>query len=79
MHFIPSAPDPDAPEASRTAYQRLYDMILSHGTEEVYENEEKVTQFQFFTPIEPREKAAGCHRRGVWLLAGTPRGPRRLR
>ena len=25
------------PEVTRTAYQRLYDMILSHGTEEVYE------------------------------------------
>src|SRR6185295_16886700 len=28
------------PEVSRTAYQRLYDMILSHGVEEVYENKE---------------------------------------
>src|SRR5204862_7665702 len=27
-----------------TAYQRLYDMILSHGTEEVYELKEKVTR-----------------------------------
>ena len=25
------------PEVTRSAYQRLYDMILSHGTEEVYE------------------------------------------
>ena len=37
------------PEVTRTAYQRLYDMILSHGTEEVYENKEKVTRFKFFT------------------------------
>src|SRR5437763_11496328 len=37
------------PEVCRTAYQRLYDMILSHGTEEVYENKEKVTRFKFFT------------------------------
>ena len=34
---------------TRTAYQRLYDMILSHGTEEVYENKEKITRFKFFT------------------------------
>jgi serine protein kinase len=37
------------PEVTRTAYQRLYDMILSHGTEEVYENKEKQTRFRFFT------------------------------
>jgi serine protein kinase len=36
-------------EVTRTAYQRLYDMILSHGTEEVYENKEKITRFRFFT------------------------------
>jgi serine protein kinase len=37
------------PEVSRTAYQRLYDMILSHGVEEVYENKEKATRYKFFT------------------------------
>src|SRR6516164_200092 len=37
------------PEVCRTAYQRLYDMIISHGTEEVYENKEKVIRFKFFT------------------------------
>jgi serine protein kinase len=36
------------PEVTRTAYQRLYDMILSHGTEEVYENKEKITRYRFF-------------------------------
>jgi serine protein kinase len=36
-------------EVTRTAYQRLYDMIMSHGTEEVYENKEKITRFKFFT------------------------------
>src|SRR5438045_9661348 len=37
------------PEVTRTAYQRLYDMILSHGTEEVRDNnKEKVTRFKFF-------------------------------
>src|SRR5436305_856753 len=39
----------DNPEVTRTAYQRLYDMILSHGTEEVYENKEKLIRFKFFT------------------------------
>jgi serine protein kinase len=37
------------PEVTRTAYQRLYDMILSHGTEEVHENKEKITRYKFFT------------------------------
>ena len=42
------------PEVTRTAYQRLYDMILSHGTEEVYENKEKVTRYKFFTEFAAR-------------------------
>src|SRR5262249_44852105 len=37
------------PEVTRTAYQRLYDMILVHGTEDVYENKEKITRYKFFT------------------------------
>lgn len=37
------------PEVTRTAYQRLYDMILSHGTEETYEHKEKITRYKFFT------------------------------
>src|SRR4051812_42213574 len=42
------------PEVTRSAYQRLYDMILSHGTEEVYENKEKVMRFKFFTEYATR-------------------------
>src|SRR5262245_19873623 len=42
------------PEVTRTAYQRLYDMILSHGTEEVFENKEKVIRFKFFTEYAAR-------------------------
>jgi serine protein kinase len=44
----------DRPEVTRTAYQRLYDMILSHGTEDTYENKEKVTVFRFFTDFAAR-------------------------
>jgi len=39
----------EKPETTRTAYQRLYDMILTHGTEDTYENKEKITVFKFFT------------------------------
>ncbi len=37
------------PEVTRSAYQRLYDMILSHGVEESYEQKDKVTRYKFFT------------------------------
>jgi serine protein kinase len=42
------------PNVTRTAYQRLYDMIISHGTEEVYENKEKVVRYRFFTDYASR-------------------------
>src|SRR5262249_42570558 len=42
------------PEVTRTAYQRLYDMIMAHGTEEVYEQKEKITRFKFFTDFAAR-------------------------
>ncbi|MBY0232536.1 MAG: serine protein kinase [Gemmataceae bacterium] len=43
------------PEVTRTAYQRLYDMILSHGTEEVYEFKQKITRYKFFTEYAARQ------------------------
>ncbi len=36
------------PKVTRSAYQRLYDMILSHGTEEVMVNKEKALRYKFF-------------------------------
>ena len=33
------------PGVTRTAYQRLYDMIMSHGTEDIYENKDKQTRY----------------------------------
>lgn len=36
------------PKVSRTAYQRLYDMILSHGTEEYIEYKKRITKYRFF-------------------------------
>src|SRR5438270_3534217 len=36
------------PKVTRTAYQRVYDMILSHGTEEVIVNKEKAVRYKFF-------------------------------
>ena len=37
------------PRVTRNAYQRLYDMILSYGQEEVTEHRDKVTRFKFFS------------------------------
>src|ERR1700691_3865637 len=37
------------PQVTRTAYQRLYDMILSHGVEDSYEHKEKMLRYKFFT------------------------------
>jgi serine protein kinase len=39
----------ETPNVTRTAFQRLYDMIMSHGTEDIYENKDKMTRFKFFT------------------------------
>ena len=36
------------PQVTRTAYQRIYDMIISHGTEEVVVNKEKLVRYKFF-------------------------------
>src|SRR5262245_2233729 len=38
----------DQPEITRTAYQRLYDMILSYGVDAVERNREKESHYRFF-------------------------------
>jgi serine protein kinase len=50
------------PEVTRSAYQRLYDMILTHGTEEYFENKEKITRCKFFTDF------AGKHGDAIYGL-----------
>src|SRR6185295_2829684 len=37
------------PRVSRTAYQRLYDMILSHGKTEYIDNKKKLIRYHFFS------------------------------
>ena len=36
------------PKVTRTAYQRVYDMILSWGTEEIIDNKKRITHYNFF-------------------------------
>jgi serine protein kinase len=42
------------PKVTRTAYQRMYDMIVSHGREEYIDNKKKLTRYPFF-----RDEASG--------------------
>jgi serine protein kinase len=37
------------PNIARTAYQRVYDMVLSYGTEEYIDNKKKITRYNFFS------------------------------
>ncbi|MGL4421549.1 MAG: PrkA family serine protein kinase, partial [Gemmataceae bacterium] len=50
------------PGITRTAFQRLYDMILAHGVEDVYENKEKQLRYKFFTEF------ASKHGDGIYGL-----------
>src|SRR5215471_12574011 len=36
------------PHVTRNAYQRLYDMVLSHGVEEYIDNKKKLVRYKFF-------------------------------
>ncbi|MDZ7343344.1 MAG: serine/threonine protein kinase, partial [candidate division KSB1 bacterium] len=36
------------PKVARNAFQRIYDMILSYGTEEIVEQKEKLIKYKFF-------------------------------
>ncbi|MBC7978258.1 MAG: serine protein kinase, partial [Myxococcales bacterium] len=36
------------PHTTRNAYQRLYDMVLSHGVEEYIDNKKKLVRYKFF-------------------------------
>lgn len=38
-----------SPEVLRNAFQRIYDMIISYGTEQYIENKEKLTRYKFFS------------------------------
>lgn len=38
----------EQPRVTRTAYQRIFDMIMSHGTEEYLDNKKRVVRYNFF-------------------------------
>jgi serine protein kinase len=48
----------DHPAVARSAFQRIYDMILSYGTEEYREHKKKIVRYKFFEdPIEDGKDA----------------------
>src|ERR1051325_9813916 len=38
----------ESPRVTRNAFQRIYDMILSHGLENYVEHKKKITRYRFF-------------------------------
>ena len=38
----------ESPRVTRNAFQRIYDMILSYGTEEYTEHKKKIVRYKFF-------------------------------
>src|SRR6187431_1943233 len=38
----------ERPQATRNAFQRVYDMIISYGTEEYIDNKKKLVRYNFF-------------------------------
>jgi serine protein kinase len=36
------------PKVTRTAFQRMYDMVLEHGTEEYIDNKKRIIKYRFF-------------------------------
>ncbi len=38
----------DDPKVTRNAYQRIYDMVMSYGTEEYIDNKKKIVRYNFF-------------------------------
>ncbi len=39
------------PRVARDAFQRQYDMVLFYGTEEIFENKEKIVRYKFFQAL----------------------------
>jgi serine protein kinase len=39
----------DNPRVTRTAFQRVYDMILSHGKTEYIDNKKRLVRYHFFS------------------------------
>ena len=46
------------PNVVRTAYQRIYDMIMSYGTEQYTEHKRKVVRYKFFDDVDNEGKDA---------------------
>src|SRR5919199_6479918 len=55
------------PRVTRTAFQRIYDMILSHGKTEYIDNKKRLIRYHFFHD-EPNGGGAAVYRPPVPLM-----------
>src|SRR2546426_3940735 len=55
------------PRVTRTAFQRIYDMILSHGKTEYIDNKKRLIRYHFFHD-EPNGGRDALYRVGVSLV-----------
>ncbi|MBI4553725.1 MAG: serine/threonine protein kinase, partial [Candidatus Latescibacteria bacterium] len=58
------------PQVARTAFQRIYDMILSHGTEKITDGKEEIIRYRFFIDpeIAGEDAVFGLDRQLMYLV-----------
>jgi len=47
------------PKVARTAYQRIYDMIISYGVENYVEHKKSLNRYKFFDKVDPKDCVYG--------------------
>jgi len=49
------------PYVTKTAFERIYDMILSHGVRKVSDNKHEITEYDFFSQFDLKNAVFGLH------------------
>ncbi|MBI1929257.1 serine protein kinase [Candidatus Poribacteria bacterium] len=67
------------PKVTRSAFERIYDMIVSHGTEEITVHKEKLIRYHFFAdPFDGTAAIYGCEKSLMELVNTFKSAARRL-
>jgi serine protein kinase len=67
------------PKVTRSAFERIYDMIVSHGTEEITIHKEKLIRYHFFSdPFDGTAAIYGCEKSLMELVNTFKSAARRL-
>jgi len=67
------------PKVTRSAFERIYDMIVSHGTEEITVHKEKLIRYHFFAdPFDGTNAIYGCEKSLMELVNTFKSAARRL-